>query len=103
MSICLPYFSKELKAGEVRRDLASYETCTGQQSGQPPAKIRNRWKERTRLAERTLLVWTLAGEWGATPHLCFEDWPADTCLCPGFRLYQKDTLTYTSHAHKPCT
>ena len=44
MSMCLPYFSRELKAGEVRRDPASSKTCTHQQSGQPPAKIRSQYK-----------------------------------------------------------
>ena len=34
----LPYFSRELKAGEVRRNSASYKTCIRQQSGQCPAK-----------------------------------------------------------------
>ena len=62
MLMCLPYFSKELNAGEVRRDLASYETCTGQQSGQPPAKIRNRWKERRRLAAECMTYASAPGQ-----------------------------------------
>lgn len=48
ISICLPYFSRGLKAGGIRRNSASYKTCIHRPSGQSTCKeseIKRKWEK----------------------------------------------------------
>lgn len=83
-----------------RRNSASYKMRICQQSGQPPAKTQELRQREEKVGQREAPRYRHVEGGGS---LCMLSRLASWYwLYLRFWFYQKDTIIYSSHAHKPC-